>query len=107
MTKRILHLRVRRSQFDVPAMKGGATVLLTGDHTSGITVQVAYCNPADVFCKKVGREYAEHAYATVVPLRALPGVLGKIQAQVMKRSHVSDYGRTNFDSKIRDFLPKV
>jgi hypothetical protein len=107
MTKRILHLRVRRSVFDVPAMKGGATVLLTGDLTSGITVQVAYCNPSDVFCKKLGREYATMAPAEIIPLRALPGVLGKIQAQVMKRSHQHEYVRVNFDSKIRDFLPKV
>lgn len=102
---RILHFRVRATSFSAPEMKGGATVLLTGD-VNGVKVQVAYCNPSDVFNKKLGREYAAQSAGSLVTLRELPGVLGTIYKQVFKRAKVPLTHRVNFDSKIRDFLPK-
>jgi hypothetical protein len=105
--ERILHLRVRQHRNDTPNMKGGATVLLIGDtDTPYVTIKLAFCNPVDVFCKKLGREYAEKTDGETIPLRSLPGVLGGIHDEVMHRAHVKSLFRVNYDTKIRDFLPK-
>lgn len=104
---RIIHLRVREFLHDSPKMNGGATVLLDGDDNSAyVSVRVSFCNPADVFCKKLGRESAEKSKEDVIPLRSLPGVLGKLFSEVHKRAHVTPCYRVNYDHKIRDFLPK-
>jgi hypothetical protein len=88
--QKILHIRIRPDgPYSDPLMNGGATVILDGN-TENMEVQlrVAFCNPIDVFCKKSGRVTAETASIDVVQLRTLPGILGKLQKEVYRRSHV-------------------
>lgn len=112
--QRILHLRVRQPFHQEPLMTGGATVILDGDtNTTQVQVRVAFCNSKDVFCKKTGRLTAEASNIDVIPLRSLPGELGKLHKEVYRRNHVKldhsravSYAHPNFDHKIREFLPK-
>lgn len=105
--QKIMHLRVRKKSFAEPEMKGGATIILDGStENTQVQVRVAYCNPSDVFCKKAGRLQAEQADVDVIPLRALPGVLGKLFKEVNRRAHNVTTHRPSYDHKVREFLPK-
>lgn len=106
--ERFQHFRVRAFATSSPATHGGATVLLTGntEDPSHITMRVAYCCPTDVFCKDLGRQYAKDAQPVVITLRSLPAALGRVFREVHKRSKVVTTMRVNYDSRIRDFLPK-
>jgi hypothetical protein len=89
-------------------MRGGATVIVTGDPAvdfGWVTIQVAICNPKDVFCKKRGRETAEQAKAFDIPLRDLPAELGQLHRTIYKKVKVPPL-RRSFEQTIRDFLPK-
>lgn len=102
---RILHVRVRPQMEFAPDMRGGATVLVEGD-ASGVNVQVAFCHPKDVFCKKSGRTRAAAAPVERIPLRQLPAALGLIHKTVHKRAKVPFTYFPPYEMKIRDFLPK-
>jgi hypothetical protein len=104
--QRIQHLRVRG--YDTISANGGCTVILDGDtETTYVKMRVAFCNPKDVFNKRIGRQQAEEAPLEVITLRSLPGVLGGLWREIHRRAHqpAPVYG-PNFEGKIRDFLPK-
>lgn len=105
--QKIMHFRVKPYQGCEPLDRGGATVIIDGNtEATQVQLRVAYCNPQDVFCKRIGRLTAEEANVDVITLRSLPGVLSHVFKEVHKRSHVNVNYRPNYDGKIREFLPK-
>lgn len=115
--ERFYHIRAQRSGIGQVLNNGGATVHLesiAGDPLH-IRMRVAYCNPVDVFCKKLGRQYCtgRAAFETertrrnkdtgeiyneivavpalqpkdtkVIPIRRLPTELGAVWKNVHRR----------------------
>lgn len=86
--------------------RGGATVRVVGDTemVGQVDVQVAFCSPKDMFCKRVGRQLATNAPLKVVSLRYLPHELKRVADKVTRTCKV--YTNDNYMFSLRYFLPK-
>lgn len=118
---RIYHIRPKRGPFASPEQHGGATVLVEGNtNSAAVNVQVAFCRAAgndpitgkplrDTYNKKLGRQIAQHQPYQQIPLRQLPGFLGKLTREVYRRAKISHryLDPRQFDARILDFLPKT
>lgn len=112
---RIYHLRSRAdggATFNPVLSHGGATVLVSGEVGSNqVSVRVAWCNPADTYCRKRGIEVAHEAPEKIIPLRSLPGFLGKTYREVQRRAKTGKIAYytdlPKFDNRVLDFLPRT
>lgn len=107
--QRIYHLRVREYDGQPPKAHGGATVIVTGVvGYNQVSVRTSFCNKTDTFCKARGRSFAQESQEKIIPLRKLPGELGGIWKEVMKRNKTrwEGFDRPRFDNRVFDFLPK-
>lgn len=111
---RTYHLRARAdggALYNPVMAHGGATVIATGEIGSGqVEVRVAWCNPTDTYSKRRGAAIASGADRKIIPLRSLPGFLGRTYREVQRRAKTGKpayhQDLPKFDNRVFDFLPK-
>lgn len=124
MIHRVYHLRARAdggATYNPVLPYGGATVVASGVIGSNqVSVRVAWCNGgfiehgilmgADTYCKKRGIAIAAQAQEKVIPLRSLPGFLGRTYREVQRRAHTGKCAHhmdlPRFDNRVFDFMPR-
>lgn len=135
--ERFYHIRAQQHGYGAVLNNGGATVHLesiAGDPLH-LRMRVAYCNPKDVFNKKIGRTLCigapggeglrrnpetgeaiavlipavEPKEAKVVALRSLPSELGQVYRNVHHRMRIkrnNAFPTPNYEHRLREWLPK-